>query len=570
MRWAACCVVVLGSVTACATSATRDDATTARKPPPSIGTRDAAVATTDAGTDAATTFAEARPREVTAFYPVAEGACAAARTTAIEKTPTLVFSRRAWEMRPTDAHLLYEMPAPRYDAFVGAVTGGDEIIRDIGGTDDAHVWVIVGSHSGRGDDSAYLMLNGKLLKTPEGQGAWFAIHNVLPQPDGSLWAYGHHSAQWGIPGDPPITNDDSWQKLNRWFAWSAAGEPLKPNLPGPDMENAQRMETGEIVALSRSTDGRVMLARWSPTRKVSDLVSPEPFADKGSALQLGTKRAVLRPNNARSVFYNYDGSDKLVAAPINKRLKAIDSWLVTRSDQLLVTTSDGMLLAEAPDGTITEEKLPERARLASESSAPWLMGDSGVVYARTGEGWRKLVLPGGPWTAETHPAARIEWVKTLGDETWVSTVRIDGGFGQKKASEVRTFYVSSPRAMSLRCGSPYAAGELVSFPPKPDATCKELVVVLGRELAKDEKPSYPKYAAVLKDEYALGETLTFVDFGATRRLFGVLAPTPEVAAALVKKLAKMTPHEPEIVCGAADVQRRLTLKVKTGTFSVQP
>lgn len=525
---------------------------------------DAAAATTnDAGAEPAGV-----DRGVTAFYPTVEGVCPAARTTTIGTHPVLVFPRHAWAMHAEGPKLLYAMPEATYDAFVGAMTGGSERIGDIGGTDEGHVWVIVGSHSGRGIDTSYVQFNGKVLQTPSAGQSWFAVTRVIPQPDGSIWGYGDHNPYYGAPGDPPPPGPgESWQKLNRYFAWSADGAPIKPNLPGPDMEHASRMESGEIVAPGLSTHGRAMLRRWSPTRKVSDLVVPDSVVlTDPPELALGTKRAVLRSAKNKAVFYSYDGADKLVAAPINGRLKTASSWLLSTADQLMVTTSDGTLLIEAADGSITEEKLPEPARLAPEPGATWLMADSGAVYTRAGTEWRKLTLGAGPWAAETRPPARVEWVRTLGGETWVSTVRTDAGFGQKRPAEVRTFYASKPRTTPLRCGSPYPNGEVASFPPKADASCKDLVVVIGRESVKEEKPSYPKLAAVLKDEATLGETLAFVDFAGTSRLFGVLAPTPEIAAALAKKLAKVTAHEPEIVCGASDVQRKLTLQVKTGTF----
>jgi hypothetical protein len=561
---------------ACATTGARDDAKKGGSTTPS--------STSTTPTSSASTGEQrggdggALKTNAAAFYPVVEGACPSTRAYAIGNAPVLVTYRDAWVMGAgDDVHALYRMGPPAYDGLSGTYLVADHI-GDVGGLDEARAWVQLRLSTGRTEDASVVKVKAgagnewKALPTPHGQQGFFGITNILQQPDGSLWTYGQHSMYMDIPGDAPSTNTEEMiYTHNKYFAWTVQGEPLKMNLPGPDMMNAIRMASGEIVAAGRAkTNNKPMLRRWSPTKKVDDLVATNEGGGGTAEPQIavGTNRAVLLAAKEKHAFYNYMG-DKLEKAPISAKVKDVASWVLTASDDLLVASSDGSLVIEKSDGSIIEEKLPEDGgRLATEQSAPWVMAKSGgAVFTRTKNEpeWKKITLPDGAWTNETHPPVRVEWVKVVGPETWVSTVRTDSGFGLKKPGEVRVLYSSRARSSPIRCGAPLPAGTFAAFPPRATSSCTNgFVVIVASELEKDQKPEYPKIGAPLKGDVAsFGESLTFVGFGGgPNRLLGILAPTMDIA----KTIAKKVPGS-EIVCGAPQEHRRLRFDVKTGAFS---
>jgi hypothetical protein len=561
----------------CASAATKENASSAKRESPEAGVGvpvDAAVALVDAAAPSLV----AAPQPVTAFYPVVQGACPAARPVLIGSTPVLHFAKAAWAMPPdAPAKLLAQQPPPYYSQFVGTMVGDTWRIAALGGTDLDHVWYTIGSFSGRGEDQTELTLGKKTLETPHGQFGYYGIQHVIQQPDGSIWAYAQHGMYLDIPGDEKLRalgsdpTGAAW-RYNRWFAWSKDGTPLDINLPMGDMELAQRLDSGELVTAAVTAQGALQLRRWSPTRKVNDLTTTDVVRSGLPELRVGKMRAVMKHKD-KPVFYIYDGADKLAAAPVSAKAHGASSWVVTQSDELWITTSDGKLFIEAKDGTITEEKLPENGTLARETSTPWLMGSSGAVYERTGKEWHKLALPDGLWSDAPHPPDQVEWVSVLGAETWVGTVRTDKGFGSKNPTAVRTFYSSKPRATPLRCGSPFAASILSPLPPRPDASCKDFIVVLGRERGANGKVAIPyaKIAASLKGDAVLGDSLSLGVFGSDGA-YGMHASTPEIAGAVAKKLAHVTSHEPELVCASStfDEKRSATLDVKAGAFTSIP
>jgi hypothetical protein len=181
---------------------------------------------------------------LTALHPVIEGACPRARAYAVGTTPVLVMYRDAWAMDATGARPFYRMGPPVYDSFAGEMKTADHI-GDVGGRDEAHAWIQLRLSSGRHEDMSDVRVKGtewRILQTPSGHFGFFGLTHVIEQPDGSIWTYGEHSMYLDIPGDRPnaASND-------KYFAWSATGEPLKVNLPGPDMKRAVRLPDGELL-----------------------------------------------------------------------------------------------------------------------------------------------------------------------------------------------------------------------------------------------------------------------------------------------------------------------------------
>jgi hypothetical protein len=518
------------AIAACRTARIRDDAPA-----------------TSAPKEEAPKKADPEPQEapLTALHPVIEGACPMARAYAVGRTPVLVMYRDAWAMDANGPRAFYRMGPPLYDAFQGVMKTADHI-GDVGGRDEVHAWIQLRLSSGRSEDASDVRVKGtewRSLKTPAGMHGFFGLTHVIEQPDGSLWTYGEHSMYLDVPGDRP-----GQASYDKYFAWTATGEPLEVNLPGPDMKRALRLPSGELVSGGLSKAEKPVLRRWSPVKKVDDIALPGGAQKDDPVVALGTKRVVVRSSKQNAVFYNYV-DEKLEPSKI--RARDASSWLVTASDDLYVTTGSTLWI-ETKDGAISDEQLPEPGRLAAEASTPWLLAASGALYVRADAAWRKIALPDGPWAGDTHPPAKIEWVKTIGGETWAGTVRTDVGFGQKKAGEVRTIYASKPRP-PLRCGSPFAMATVAPFPARVGPSCTTFAVVTATEPAK--------VATALKGLAVLGETLTFVTSSAEgSRVVAVLAPTRDVAKEVAKKLSA------EIVCGAPSEEKRFTYRVKTGTL----
>jgi len=455
-----------------------------------------------------------------------------------------------------------EAPRPIYiddaaDTRPSTWTSGIASFGAAGGADEAHMWVERYSPA-RGDGAygglLFAATGWKAANVNVGSNRTYDLSTYLPQPDGGLWAFGAEIVFEGT-GD------------RRFFAWSSSGVPLRPNLPGRDMAGAERLESGELVAAGKTAANVPLLRRWSPTKPVGDLPIPGAPAlkDDWPYLQVGTARALVTMPKPNLAFYVYE-NETVVASPLNGRLAGMTSWLLTRRDELFVTKADGTILIEA-HGAVSEERAPEQGTLAAERSTPWLVADSGALYTRFEGTWVKVPIPPGPWSAASHPAAKVESVTVAAGETFVSTVRTDLGFGRTKAGSVRTVYGSRQRAVTLRCGAPFALDHVDALPPASTATCPSRLVVIARDTATTLPRAYPKIGAALKGDPALGDTLAFVSLGAKKTpLLAIAAPTAEIANALVNKLARVAPHAPEVVCGAIVDGHRLSFDVKTGAF----
>jgi hypothetical protein len=495
-----------------------------------------------------------------ALFAFAEGACPKASVRAIGREAVILVQREAWAVNATGVELIYRMPDPKFDRYLGFVPDY-HVIGQLGGTDRDHAYVQTVTSSGRGEDTSIVHYGNlaqlKALTTPHGNYGAYGQANVIQQPDGTVWIYGVHNMYADIPGEPR-------DPPNQYFAFSATGDPIKGvNVPGADMANAVRMESGELVAPGITSKGAPELRRWSPTRKVDDLLAagaPTLAIDKNPELRIGTTTAVLAmPAKLRWWIY---ADDKLRSSTLNVKVDNASSWLVTKADELMATAGYTLYI-ETKDGAVTEEKLPEPGTLAPEPSEVWLIGKSNSIYARKPDKtWHKWPLP------DTTPPSKVEWVRVQNDEVFVSTVRTDIGFGRKKPGEIRTLYSSVKRAAPLRCGLPFSSGALRPFPPKADDTCKTLVVTALTETTTDEKPDYPKLGAALKGDAALGDSVTFIGFGPEpERVLGIAARSRAVADELVKRLDKVVTSAPEIVCGSPDEHRRLTFDVKTAKFA---
>ena len=557
-RRAACAALFLTICAGLGPGGCRSATDPTSKPLKASSLADAAVPTSASATPSASSATPAATAAtLPTLWPLYEGACGRASTHAVGNLAVHVFSHGIWA---------FDTPAPRQiyrddaaDTRPSNTTSGIASFGKAGGADEAHMWV-ERYYPARGDGAygglLFAATGWKPANVVSNRGNDYDLSTYLPQPDGSLWAFGAE-----IVFDGPYDQ--------RFFAWSSSGVLLRPNLPGRDMAGAKRLESGELVAPGKTAAKLPLLRRWSPTKPLNDLPIPGVAALKDDDWPLsavGTARALVTMPKPNLAFYIYE-NEAIVASPLNGRLAGTTSWLLTQRDELFVTKADGTILYET-HGSVSEERAPEAGTLAPERSAPWLIADSGALYTRFEGKWVKVPMPLGPWSAAGRPAAKVESVSMVGGETFVSTVRTDLGFGRTKAGSVRTVYGSRQRASTLRCGAPFALDHVDALPPAATATCTSRLVVIGRDTAASLPKTYPKIGAVLKGDPALGDTLAFVSFGLDKTpVLAIAAPTAEVASALVSKLARVTPHAPEVVCGAVVERRRLSFDVKTGAFA---
>lgn len=484
-------------------------------------------------------------RAATEMFVHWQGACEAPGLDAVGTLPVQVMPKAVWAFDKDEPRALYRLtyPQDRIDAA--------------GGVDEAHMWVWEMFPS-RGDVEVHVVLmknkGWKSLSVGSKNTDSYGYDVSSPprhMQDGTMWADGEHD-MFNEPGAP----------LRKLMAWSASGDLLSMKLPGADLWGGKRLENGEFLAPDLSKSKKPVLRRWSPVKRVDDLVlESAPASSKQPGLLVGKARAVLSLDEHGHAFYNYI-DEKLVPSPINERAAEVESWLLPESDELMVTTKAGQLLIDR-GGVLQEERLPEAGSLRGNVT-PYLQTATGKLYARTSGAWTEVVLPTAPWDDSSYGPVRITDVREVAGETFVVIERTGQGFGAKKPVPIRTVY-SSKQHPVLRCGAPFA--DFGALPKAAGAECNERVVLIGREGSGAPPKTYPKIAAALKGDAALGETLAFVNFGPAKgSLLGIVAPSAEIAASLREKLAKVASHAPEVLCGVQDERRRLTFTVKTGTF----
>lgn len=375
-----------------------------------------------------------------------DGACVKARVGHLGAEPAYVFEQNVSWFDGNEPRELYrdKNVAHMYmtHSFVGAV----------GGPDPAHAWIVRYTPSrGEGHDGSILFAAKGWKDAAYAKGASagnYYAESPIEQPDGSLWAYATEA----------FYSEDA--STNHFVAWSAAGDLLDTHLPRGDMQNAQRLGTGELVTGSRSKKNKVVLRRWSPARAVADLVAEDSVVvDSYVETRLGNERAVLATEvpKGKLAFYTYQG-DVLAAVPLPVPVSKSDSWLVTRSDDLFVTSGEELVIHRR-DGRIEREPVPEPGALAGDSAHVWWMGRTGALHVRSEKGWTPVSLPESPWAQPDHGPLKLEYVTTVGAETVVGTSRVEKIAGKKKPVTLRAVYSSVSHGEPARCGTP-RSGEL--------------------------------------------------------------------------------------------------------------
>jgi len=248
-------VLVVGLLSACRSSTVPSQAA-----PSTSTTAQAPTASAPLSAQADAASSESESGAAALFYPLYEGACARSYAYRVGKTTVHRFASRLWAVNE-GARLLFEHVRTSYN-------GSTSQLGDVGGIDEAHMWVdeMYPSRSEGLDPALRLAILG--WKSPpvaeardaKGQDWSATFRGKIDQPDGSLWSHVR------------LAVGSSGVERNMFMAWSASGERLpKAHLPGPDMAGAERLPSGELVIVSRQPNGRIVLRRWSPTAPVDDL-----------------------------------------------------------------------------------------------------------------------------------------------------------------------------------------------------------------------------------------------------------------------------------------------------------
>jgi hypothetical protein len=474
------------------------------------------------------------------LWPIYQGGCPSSSVYAVGDRAVHILPHGAWSLDGDDARILYH--ATELNRMMG-------IVRSAGGIDEAHMWIEQAAVS-RALSGSSLRFAKDRWET-QGEDGGNGLSSIIAQPDGSVWATGR--------GDLSMPN--------RFLAWSKDGVLLKQNLPGTDMTYATRMDSGELVR-----DGvvkeRPALLRWSPSRKVDDLVVKDgpKVESQQLSFKVGRARAALIVAEKASIYLYRTGEDKLVASNLNGRIGKMTSSWMSKNDELFVTIEGGKLLVESSSGVASEETLPEVGKLVAEA---WLLAESGALYNRQAGTWSKFTLSPGPWSGTA--SQKIEWVKVVAGEIFVETVHTDTGFGRTKPNEIRTLYGSKRRAAPLRCGAPFRDDHIAAFPKSATASCTDLMVVVSQARTDTFANAYPPIGAALKGNAALGDTLKFVEFGPGTKgapaVLGIATPSMAEAKEISARLAKVGSFAPEVVCGPVPEKKRRSFNVKDGTFT---
>lgn len=391
----------------------------------------------------------AAPAPLPTFSVLFEGSCSKPQIGHVGAAPAFAFEQSvAWFDGETPRELFREKNAPLLYGLHG-------MMGKVGGVDAEHAWVLHLTPSrGEGYDGT-LRFAAKRWKNQflsEGQHDYW-VDNPIEQPDGVIWAFAN------------AVGYSEEASTDHFVAFSPSGDRVKAHLPGRDMAHAQRLASGELVQGSVSSKGKLMLRRWSPSRRVDDLVLTVSGGVAGIETQVGSQRAVVafEPKAGSRALYSYDG-EAFTPVELPLPVSAKDSWRLGQDDVLHVASGTEILHLPLR-GEPTRSSAPAPGELAEDSAHIWWMTREGTLYGRGAKGWEPIALPDPPGASAEHGPIQLEYVRTAGQEIVVGTRRTEPGAGKKKKpSTVRTVYSSVSHGAPAHCGAPLRAGEIGRLP----------------------------------------------------------------------------------------------------------
>ena len=377
-----------------------------------------------------------------------------------------------------------------------------------------------------------------------------------------------------------------------WVEGSSTKPPtaLWADLPFPSLA---AFPTGDVLIIANkdvtggtSFSGPLVARHWAPGKKVTEhaldrLLGRDP-ADTGGASRVYE----VAPDEVYAARHDHvvrwDGAAFHALAKTNKA-ENIGTIRRAASDDLWVLTDAGTL-QHLTATTATNIAVPETVVSMDgfEGGSAWIVGKSGKLYRRDGEGWKPMPLPAPPFTAGATLKAKSVLVAAPDD------VLITGMYWEKgpgwRDQELHTALFRTKRVKeTLRCNEPDPENNNInlghgfqSWPPMVNTTneaaaaCATPFVVLARRSkAVKSDDDWPRLRGALKGHSELGE-VALVDFVSGDRTFvGAKAKDLETAKKLVAVVGAKDRLRPEIVCGEPDAKRTLVVDLVTGTAAAK-
>ena len=372
-----------------------------------------------------------------------------------------------------------------------------------------------------------------------------------------------------------------------WVEGSSTKPPeaLYRDMPYPSLS---AFPTGDVLVVGRrewTQDERApLLARhWSPATKATE----HPLEALLPVTGDGERFATLHEVSPEEVYvFRNDRVARWDGKAFHALAKTIGggSALVVRrvaSDDLWVLTGDRHSTDE-PAKTVLQRVTKDAAAVIPtpepvvdmdgvDRGAAWIVGRSGKLYRREGEGWGRVPLPPPAFSSGTALKAKRILVVAPGDAL-LTAMYWEKAPGWTEPELHTALFRTRPVKETLRCNEPdpennnYAVGRgYQSWPPMADEACATPFVVLARRSkARATEDDWPRIRAAVKGHAELGEVDLVELVSGDRTFVGAKAKDLDAAKRLLKLVAAKDRLRPEIVCGDPDPRRTLHVDLATG------
>jgi hypothetical protein len=367
----------------------------------------------------------------------------------------------------------------------------------------------------------------------------------------------------------------------------------KPKVPGPDIARDSKAgmlvvhpTTREVLAMHHSDP---LVIRWSPSKPVKDLKLPGKSAwETERKIQASNRRVVIQLGGA---LFEYVDGDEVKPIAALARFTSKDSWVLGSNDKLYVALASGTLLTEDGQGNVTEAAFPKGGIFAgyrvgdqAQAGQVWAIvrgqnEQSDELHRSREAGWERVPLPTPPFATPASKRLQIDDVVIVNkDDVFVLASHEEKGWSWKSSVRYQVVYRTKKPTEVLRCqdtrtetGAGFWSWPRTLNSQASDPACKNVFVVLSKEPPDKLPTKYPQLTQALAKHPELGATIKMVNFQERGQInLGVVATDLAQAEALAHLLGKKTSLQPEVVCGAPDATRTLSLDTTTGAVSVVP
>ncbi len=337
--------------------------------------------------------------------------------------------------------------------------------------------------------------------------------------------------------------------------------------------------TGDvIVAARRDWEGPLLARHWAPGKKISEypLERLLPLAADAEWTWLHEVApdevyAVRGERTARWDGASWRGLARTLGGEKIKELRRVapdELWALTEASTLQRITGAAAARIATPEPVVDLDGV--------EQGGAWIVGRSGKLFRREGEGWRAVPLPAPVFSVGAALKAKRVLVAAP-DDALIIGMYWEKGPGWKEQELHTALFRTRPVKETLRCNEPDPENNNVhlgrgfqSWPPMATAECKAPFAVLARRsnaLPRDD--DWPRIRGALKGHTELGE-VSLVEFvSGDRKFVGAKAKDLEAARKIAELVAKGDRLRPEVVCGQPEPRRTLALDLATGVATVR-